>query len=58
VDGVEPTAEEGGDVLHEDVAGLKRANDAGDGCPQAAVDTGDAFAFAGVADVLVTPKSG
>jgi hypothetical protein len=43
--------------LHEDERRSKRANGSGDGGPHAAVDTGDAGAFPGVADVLVTPNS-
>ena len=58
MDDVEPSAEECGHVLHEDDRRSKRANGVNDGAPQSAVGTGDPFAFAGVADVLVIPNSG
>ena len=57
VDDVEPAAPEGGDVLHDDEAGSKTANSVGDSCPEAGPGAVDAFAFSGVADVLVTPSS-
>jgi hypothetical protein len=58
LDGVEPAPQEGGDVLHEDESGSKVANGVGDGSPEAGGGAADAFAFAGVGDVLVTPNSG
>jgi hypothetical protein len=44
--------------LHDDEAGSWNANGVGDGGPQAAVDTGDAGAFAGVGDVLAGEPCG
>jgi hypothetical protein len=58
VDDVEPAPQEGGDVLHEDELGSKDANGVSDGGPEAGFGASDAFAFAGVGDVLVTPSSG
>jgi hypothetical protein len=51
-------AQQSGEVLHDDESRSEYANGVGDGCPQAAVDAGDADAFAGVEDVLVAPSSG
>jgi len=58
VDDVEPAPQERGDVLHEHEPGSKYANRVGDASPEAGALAGDAFAFAGVGDVLVTPNSG
>jgi len=58
VDDVEPAAQEGGDVLHEHELGSKNANGVGDGSPKAGFGASDAFALAGIRDVLVTPSSG
>jgi len=55
---VEPAAQEGGDILHEHEPGSKVANRVGDRSPEAGGGASDAFAFAGVGDVLVTPNSG
>ena len=57
MDDVEPAAQEGGDVLHEHELGSKNANGVGDGGPEAGFGASDAFAFAGIRDVLVTPNS-
>jgi hypothetical protein len=58
LDDVEPASEQGCDVLHEHVAGSKNANSVGDASPEAGLVAVDAFAFARVGDVLVTPSSG
>jgi hypothetical protein len=57
LDDVEPSSQEGGDVLHEHAAGSKNANGVGDASPEAGSGAVDAFAFARVRDVLVTPSS-
>lgn len=58
MDDVEAAAEEGGDVLHEHEPGSKYANGVGDGSPEAGLGARDAFAFAGVGDVLAGEASG
>jgi len=58
VDDLEASSQERGDVLHEHEPGSKDANGVGDGGPEAGLGAADAVAFAGVADVLVTPNSG
>jgi hypothetical protein len=58
VDDVEPSAQEGGDVLHEDELGSKYANGVGDAAPQARVGAGDPGLPARVADVLAGEAGG
>src|SRR4051794_18607299 len=50
--------QEGGDVFHEHESGSKVANGVGDRSPEAGGGAVDAFAFAGVGDVLAGEAGG
>jgi len=58
VDDVEAPSQECGDVFHEDESGSKVANGVGDRSPEAGAGAGDAFAFAGIGDVLAGEAGG